>query len=459
MDLTLVVELIAFVIFLMMSAFFSSSETALTSITKFRIKSLGTDEDGSSPLDIWLHDPNRILATLLVGNNIANVGASILSAFIFKDLIMLAGYPEYEGIAGIGAFITTTVSLLIFGEIIPKIYAKQHSDRMAPRVIVYLNALYTFPIKPVVLVCVSLSNAFIKIAGGETSKEGPFLTEDDVRLLLEMSEREGVLEEEERVMIDSIIEFRDTIAKEVMVPRTDMVRLEVTASLEESLKLVVRAGHSRIPIFEEKIDNIIGILYAKDLLAVWHKELEKAGAITASNGMPPDMGKSFNLRKLLRPATFVPETKKVSELLREFQQHRFHMAVVVDEYGGTSGLVTIEDIVEEIVGEIQDEYDREGDLYRKTDDKTWEVDARMNLSDLREELEVDLPEGGDFDTLSGLISSIAGRVPLVGEAVIHKNWKMTVLSGDERHVEWVRIEYFEGDPVSTNTKASPVNGR
>jgi len=440
MDPTLVVEVASFLVFLLLSAFFSSSETALTSMSKLHARKLRENDSAVSPLDVWIEDPNRILATLLVGNNIANVGASILAAFIVARLFENFGLAHYQGVAGLVAFVGTTSALLVFGEIIPKIYAKQHPEKLAPRAARLLNLLYAFPLKPVILFFLSVSNTVVRLFGGEASKEGPFLTQDDIKLLIEVSEKEGVLEEEEREMIHSIIEFGDTIAKEVMVPRTAMVRLEADATLEQSLEIAEAAGHSRIPVYEERIDNIIGILYAKDLLTYWHRAQKAKAGLAAGEGSAAGVEEHFDLRTLVRPPTFVPETKRVSDLLRDFRQKRTHMAIVVDEYGGTAGLVTIEDVLEEIVGEIQDEYDREGELYRPLGDDRYEVDTRISLSDLEHELGVVLPEGEDFETLSGFISSIAGRVPEVGETVVYEDYQMTILEGDERRVSRVRLE-------------------
>lgn len=454
MDWLLLAEAIAFLGFLMLSAFFSASETALTSISKFHAKKITPNGNGTSPLDVWIQDPNRILATLLVGNNIANVGASILAAFIAETLFSRAGLPQYRGIAGFTAFAFTTSSLLIFGEIIPKIYAKQHSERVASRVILYLNLFYSFPLKPFIRFFLGISNFVVRFFGGKTSAEGPFLTQDDIKTLIEVSQKEGVLEEEEREMIHSIIEFGDTIAKEVMVPRTDMVRLNVNTKLRESLETAVAAGHSRIPVYEERIDNIIGILYVKDLLAYWHRALKEADDTQVHNGVSPGMEERFDLRSLLRNPVYVPETKKVSELLHEFQQQRTHMAIVVDEYGGTAGLITIEDVLEEIVGEIHDEYDREGALYRQLAEDRYEVDARISLFDLKEELEIDLPEGEDFETLSGFISSVAGCVPEVGEVITWERYKMTILEGDERRITRVRIDREPQQNLATNASDS-----
>lgn len=447
----LIVQIVCFVIFLLLSAFFSSSETALTSITKLNAKKFREGGGKPSPLDIWLKDPNRILATLLVGNNVANVGASILAAAISQSIFIRMGLPSSNAAPGLVAFVGTLVALLIWGEIIPKIYAKHHAEQVAPRVIGTLNLLYIFPFKPIIAACLWISNAMVRLFGGKASKEGPFLTADDIKMLIEVSEKEGVLEEEEREMIHSIIEFGDIIAKEVMIPRTDMVRLAADTTLEESLETVVAAGHSRIPIYEERIDNIIGILYAKDLLAFWQRAVKQKEPDGGRAQVPELQEKQFDLRALIRPPTFAPETKKVSELLREFKQQRTHMAIVVDEYGGTAGLVTIEDVLEEIVGEIQDEYDREGELYRKIAEGRYEVDARISLCDLENDLGISLPEGEDFETLSGFISVVAGRVPEVGQTVEFENYKMTILEGDERHIERVRIEHISKPKLEPET--------
>ena len=255
---------------------------------------------------------------------------------------------------------------------------------------------------------------------------------DRYRLLALVDHHDEVteLKEKEREMITSILGFSDTEVREIMVPRIDMVCVEENTSIKELTRLIKEKGHSRIPVYQERIDNIIGILYAKDLLPY----------------LLNDRSKPISLRNLVRPASFVPESKKLHQLLREFQQRKYHMAIVVDEYGGTAGLVTLEDIIEEIVGDIQDEYDRELPLYRKIDDRTYLVDAKIDMHELNEKLGLDLPTEGEFESLGGFIFSLTGYVPEKNEVVKYENYTFTVLEVDRNRIVKVKLVREEEMP-------------
>ena len=266
-----------------------------------------------------------------------------------------------------------------------------------------------------------LTNGLVRLFGGAPVKRGPFVTEDELRLLVEVGEQEGVLEEEEREMIHNVFELADTTVREVMVPRPDMITVEADATLDDAMKIIVEGGQSRIPVYADSIDDIIGVLYAKDLLRV-----------LTLNERPP------SVRSLVRQAYFVPESKRLDDLLREMQQQRVHMAIVVDEYGSVAGLVTIEDLVEQIIGDIQDEYDREEQLFERISDNEFIVDAKISLDELDELLDAELASE-DYDTLGGLIYAKLDKIPSAGDTVTQGDLTFTVLGTKGRRVTKVRV--------------------
>jgi CBS domain containing-hemolysin-like protein len=247
------------------------------------------------------------------------------------------------------------------------------------------------------------------------------ITADEIHEFIEASEEEGLVNEEESEMIRSIFSLRTTVVREIMVPRTDMACISVGASVREILNTIIACGHSRIPVFENTIDNIIGLLYAKDLLKHWGEDQEK-----------------INVRTIVRPPFFIPETKNLEQLLQEFKRKRVHLAIVIDEYGGTSGLITIEDLLEEIVGDIQDEYDREEALFEVNSDGSITADARMPVEELEELFETDI-ERDKFDTIGGLIFHLTGKIPAIGDVIEGVGLKLTILDADERKIKKVVI--------------------
>jgi len=293
-----------------------------------------------------------------------------------------------------------------------------------------------------------ISGTIARLFGAGTRSEMPFVTEEEIRTLVDAGEEEGVLEEEEKEMIYSIFDLGDTMTREVMVPRIDVVALEVTTPLLEALETIMQAGHSRIPVFYETIDNVEGVLYAKDLLPYLR-----------------DGHTDVPLKDLLRQAYFVPETKKASELLPDLQQRRVHMAIVVDEYGGVAGLVTIEDLLEEIVGEIQDEYDTEEPFVEFVDENEYVFDARVDLDDLNRLMDVSLPTE-DNDTLGGFIYTELGKVPTPGDQVAFGDMEFVVESVTGRRIRKVRVRRQTPSPVQQPPSAAegdspgdkPANG-
>ena len=410
-------QLIGLVVLLLLSAYFSASETALTSLGKLKMKSLIKREGRRAELlSSWLEDPSRLLATILVGNNIVNVAASVLCTFVLLRLL-----PETPA-GKVGAISTGVMVclILVFGEISPKTYARQNAERIALRTIRPLSGLSRI-LSPLIGLLVFVS------PGGGKAKPGPFMTEEEIKRMISLGEEEGVLEEEEKEMIDSIFKFGDTKVQEVMVPRSDMVTIEANQDLDNILKLVMEAGHSRIPVFKGRIDNIIGILYAKDLLNLWEQSSRAR----------------LKVKDLIHPAYFVPETKKVDELLREFQRQKIHLAMVVDEYGGTAGLVTLEDLLEEIVGEIEDEYDKGKERIEILEKGIALVDGKTDIGDVNEKLDLKLPEEEGTETVAGFVVDRLGRVPKMGEELIYRGTKITVVEADRRRVIKVKIEREE----------------
>ncbi len=261
-------------------------------------------------------------------------------------------------------------------------------------------------------------------------------TERELQELIEESEETGIINEEEGEMLSSIFEFGETIVREVMIPRTDMVVCSIDAPVAEILETVIRSGHSRIPVYEGTVDSVVGVIYAKDLLRYWGRPLEQVA-----------------LRKLMRKPYFIPETKLIEELLREFRHSRVHLAVVVDEYGGTSGLITIEDLLEEIVGDIQDEYDSEEEWLEVQEDGSILVDGRLNLEELEEHFDLELPRE-KYDTVAGFLSHLAGHIPSAGEEVRSHGLVLKVLSSDERRIDRLLVRRdaeaaVNGKPGST----------
>ncbi|MEW6189884.1 MAG: hemolysin family protein [Actinomycetota bacterium] len=393
-------SLIGFLILLALSAFSSAAETALTSVNRIKVKHMVEEKvSRAAILDALLERPTKFLATILLLNNLVNIGAASLAAVMAANLGL-----SYPAVISTGV---VTFLVLVYGEITPKTFAAQNAERIALLVARPISLL-CMALFPIARLFIFIANTFIRLFGGKTMKEGPFITEEELRTMVSVGEREGVIEEQEKEMIHSVFEFGDTVVREVMVPRMDMVCVDSNASLEEVLDLIAREKHSRIPVYEDTVDNIIGIIYSKDLLT----QVAKGNA-------------KISLKKLVRPVHYIPETKKVSELLRELQRRRQRMAIVVDEYGGTAGLVTIEDLLEEIVGEIYDEYDLEKVMIEQIDDNNIRVDARVNLDEVNEILGINLPDF-ECDTIGGFVYNLVGKIPSEGEKVDFEGLTFTV---------------------------------
>jgi len=402
---------------LSLSAFFSATETAFFSANKIRIRHLA-EEGNKKAVAAWrlLEQPNRLISTVLVGNNIVNIAATALAT-----TLAIAAFGNSG--AGIATGVMT-VLVLVFGEITPKTMASRRAEEFvlsAGRIVDFLGVVFY----PVVRILNIITGLLLKPFGGKLP-ENPLVTEEELRMLVNVGKEEGLLEEDEREMIDSIFEFDDTLVREIMVPRIDIAAVSVDETLDAVIRLVIDLGHSRIPVYENTVDNIIGVIYAKDLL---EPLLEK------HDEMPP-------IRRLMRLAYYVPESKKVRDLFAEMRKEKVHMAIVLDEYGGTAGLVTIEDVIEEIVGEIQDEFDKEEKSIEFLDDGTLLVDARTSIYDINELLELDLPDD-EFDTISGLVFHILGKPPQEGEKVEIDNLHVVVEKVAGRRIVKLRLKKMD----------------
>ncbi len=405
---------IIFVILILFSGLFSASETAYTALNKARVRRLKEQKVRAANLvDRLLEDQPRLLSTILVGNNIVNILAASMATRIAIERFGNYGIGIATGL--------TTLLILVFGEITPKTYAVRHAEKVALITSPLISAI-SYVLYPVAKALVAFTNLILRVFGQQGVAVKPLFSPEELKAMVEIGEEEGVIEEEERKMIHSILEFGDTTVKEIMVPRTEIIALPEEKTVKEALDLALKAGYSRIPIYKETIDNITGILYVKDLLS-----FATAGKTELA------------VKELAREPYFVPETKRVDSLLREFQKNKIHMAIVVDEYGGTAGLVTLEDILEEIVGEIFDEYDfQEEATIEKISENEWITDGRLDIDAFEEYFELEVSED-ESETLGGFVSTMIGHVPHPGESFEYEGYRFEVLSVSNRRVAKVKI--------------------
>ncbi len=394
------------------AAFLAMAETSLTRMN--RVKALTLVEEGrrGAPAVLRLVEHpeqflNPVLFLVLVCHLVAATLVGVLAERAFGP----------AGVAAATAF--EVVVIFVVAEAVPKTFAVQHPERAALRTAPIVWALARFP--PVRILSKALIGLANVIVPGKGLKQGPLVSEQELLAMADVAHEEEVIERDERQLIHSIIEFGDTIVREVMVPRPDMVAVEARARVSDVIEVVISAGFSRIPVYEQGIDDIVGIVFAKDLMrAMWEGKTEDP------------------VRDLSRTALFVPETKRVAELLPEMQKAKTHMAIVVDEYGGTAGLVTLEDLIEELVGEIVDEYDVEEEPIEPLPDGDVRVNARMPIDEVNELLHTDFPQG-DCDTVGGFVFDLLGHVPAEGETVDHNGHRLQAEKVQGRRIGRVRI--------------------
>lgn len=410
-------QLIVMVVAFILCALASAAETSFTSVNRIKLKNLVEEGDEQAiKIERLLADANVFLSTILIVNSVAVVVASSM-ATVLTLRFFSASFGELI------SSVVTSVFVLVFCEIAPKTAALQNPLRGARFFIGSVSAA-AWLLRPLVWVLSNITSALVRLLGGRIKHRGPFITEDELRLLVTVSEEEGVLEEEETEMIRSIFEFADTTVREVMIPRIDMVTLSSAMTVNEAVDLAIQGGFSRIPVYEDEVgvDEILGILYVKDMFRQLREQ---------HGGLP--------IRELVRPAYFVPETKKLDDLLREIRQTRTHMAMVIDEYGSVAGLVTIEDLMEEIVGDIQDEYDHEELLYERLSDNEYIFNAKVSIDDFNELMHMHLDDS-DYETLGGFVYAQLDKIPGAGDTISFEGLTFTVLATRGRRILKIRVE-------------------
>ena len=411
-ELTLAIG--AMFLLLLCSALISGSEVAFFSLNpnKWQEKDMSKGQEVIKKL---LHRPNHLLATILITNNFVNVAIIILSSYITASLFNFNSFPIMEFIIQV---VVVTFLLLLLGEVIPKVFANQNALAFASLMSTPINILSKL-FNPVSSVLVATTSVIEK----RFQNKGYQISVDELSTALDLAGENDTNEEEKRIL-RSIVEFGNIDVKEIMKSRVDVVAIEEQTSFKKVKEIVISSGYSRIPVYKENFDTILGVLYIKDMLL--HIKKEK-----------------FDWTNLVRNPFFVPESKMIDDLLKEFQEKKIHLAVVVDEYGGTSGIVTLEDIIEEIVGEINDEFDDDGIMYSKLDNNNYIFEGKISLNDVLKTVdgEIDYFDEvkGDADTLAGLILELKGNIPEKGEVLVYKPYTFTIESVDQRRVKRVKL--------------------
>ncbi|MFN7252815.1 MAG: hemolysin family protein [Anaerobacillus sp.] len=409
--------IILLIILLFLSAFFSSAETAFSSVNRIRLKNYADENRKGSKNALMITEHfDKGLSTILVGNNVVNIGAATISAKLATDLYG----------AGTGMVINTVVMttlVLIFGEILPKSYAKENAETFALKISGILVFLMNL-LSPVTIIFISLKKAISKMI---TTKEHiPSVTEEELKVMINISEEEGIIDKKERELVHSALNFDDIVVGEILTPRIDMAAVEVDEAHEKILEMFLQERYSRVPVYQEHIDNIIGILSEREFLSHLVQN------------------KTFSVKDLLRKPMFVVESLKISSLLPELQKNKTHMAIVIDEFGGTEGLITMEDILEEIVGEIWDEHDEKISIMNQFDENTFQFSADFALDDFCELMNVPLPESS-YHSLGGWIVEKIEKIPTVGEEIEYHHLLIIVHKMDGRRIRQFIVK--KGSPI------------
>ena len=429
-DSNILWQLFLIFILTMINAFFAAAEMSIVSADKKKI-SMKADEGNKKAQMLleMLNEPSRFLSTIQVGITLAGLFSSASAAVgishklgkVLSDL----GVPFGQNIAFITITILLSYVILVFGELVPKRIALQKSERFSMFAIKPIRLLAKI-LNPFVILLSSSTNLVLRIMGLKNEYVEEKVTLEEIRSLVKVGQEQGVINSVEREMIDSVISFDDKTAEEIMTARTEVFMIDVQKPIKEQLDNILELNYSRIPVYEDDIDNIIGILHIKDFLL----ESYKVGF------------ENINIRNILRPAYFVPEYKNINELFLELQSQRQHMAILIDEYGGFSGIVTMEDLIEEIVGDIEDEYDMDEPDIIKIDDNSYYVSGAISIEDLNDALHLELDEDLEtYDTLGGMLIYLLGYIPNDGEKVLveHKNIKFYIEEVNERRIQTVRI--------------------
>ncbi len=429
---SLIIKIVLLLVLILVNAFFAMSELAIISLNDNKIEKMAEDGNKKAKRIVKLtENSSRFLSMIQIGVTLAgfltSASASTTFAAMLTQKVMQTWPALPEGVINGASVVVITIIMsyfsLVLGELVPKKIAMQASEKISFKVVgvlLFLSKVFS----PLIKVLAVSTNAVVRLLGFNPHADEETVTEEEIRMMVDVGGEKGVIEDVQKEMINNIFEFDDLDAGDTMTHRTDMVAVEVNDSLEDVIKVSVEDGYSRIPVYEDDQDNIIGIVYIKDLLAYVGKELPNK-----------------TLRDIMRKPMYVPESKVCGDLFKEMTEKRTQMAVVVDEYGGTAGIVTLEDIVEAIVGNIQDEYDDEDEEISKINETTFTIDGVTNLEEVEELTGVEMPDGS-YDTLAGFIIKELGFLPQEGETyeVEYQNLKFTVLSVEERRIEKVRVE-------------------
>ena len=415
------IQLFIMLVGLLFSALFSGSEVAFFSLAN-RQELLNKEEQFSlhdKRLSFMLDQPRRLLATVLIGNTFANIVASVMAAVITGSLLTFIEAPEL--LVYTLEVIVLTFVILILSEITPKVISINNPLRISRKLSGFIYVFFIF-LKPLSRLIAQSTNTLERVI----PKSAQTFSSDDIKMMAEVSEQEGSIKEDEREIIENVIEFGSITVREIMTSRVNIIGVSLEDSLTDVLERIRKHSLSRMPLYENDLDTIHGVIYAKDILPFIQAEGEET---------------IINWKTISRKALFIPITKKLDDLLRDFQQEKTHMAVVVDEYGGTEGVVTMDDILEELVGEMVDESDEEENLFKRFKNGIYVFDAQIDLDDMEEVLECELTsEEDDFETLGGLIYSLTESLPTVGERVIFKNLELTVHSVQKNRIKKVRVK-------------------
>ena len=417
MDGMHIMYLVLALICVMASAFFSSSETAFISLQKIRLRHMESQgAEKASRIAKILEKPEKFITTVLLGNNFVNTAAAALGTAVVLSL-----WGGSEQIAVLFSTVTVTIVLLVVGEVVPKIVASQHSERVA-RLFVTPVSLLSWVLAPATAILGWIGTSFSKLIGG-TPTQRTLVTEEEIRTMITVGKEEGVVAEAEAKMLDKVFEFGDAPVREAMIPRPDVVWLEKGTTLADFMTVYSDHPHTRFPIYEDSPDNVVGVLSIKDVL------------LARSKG---EVDEKTPIDSLTRPIVFSPETKRIGPLFREMQASGSQMAVVVDEYGGIAGIVTLRELLAQLVGRFGDEFPRESQEFQAIDEHTYDIDGSMRVEEVNEELGMNLPSG-DYETIAGLVLNRLGHVPKEGEQFRYQEMKFTVKEMRNLKIEKLRI--------------------
>ena len=428
------VGLLVILLLLLLSAFFSSSEIAMFSLAAHRVDALVEDgTPGARTLQGLKEDPHRLLVTILVGNNLVNIAMSSIATGLLAILL------DDQGLAVLASTFGITALVLLFGESAPKSYAVENTESWALTIARPLKFAERM-LWPLIVVFDFLTQQVNRITGGQSAIETSYVTRQEIQDIIETGEREGVLDEDEREMLQRTLRFNNTIAKEVMTPRLDMTAVSADASIEEAIETCVQSAHTRLPVYDGSLDNIIGTVNIRDLV----RDLEYG-----------EVDGDLRLDDIIEQTLHVPESKNVDELLAEMRDERMHMVVVIDEFGTTEGLVTMEDLTEEIVGEILEGEEEEPIEF--VDDDTVLVKGEVNIEEVNEALGIDIPEGEEFETIAGFIFNLAGRLVEEGEHIEYDGVEIRVEQVENTRIMKARVERVATE--QTDEDDTPADAR